>query len=38
MSTEVPPVQEITGHACLAVMSDSTTTDHISPAGYDCQR
>jgi aconitate hydratase len=33
MSPEVPPVQEIRGARVLAVMPDSTTTDHISPAG-----
>ncbi len=33
MSTEVPPVQEIHGARVLAMMPDSTTTDHISPAG-----
>ncbi len=30
---EVPPVQPIVGARVLAVMPDSTTTDHISPAG-----
>jgi aconitate hydratase len=29
----VPPVQPIIGARVLAVMPDSTTTDHISPAG-----
>ncbi len=33
MSQEVPPVQQIVGARVLAVMPDSTTTDHISPAG-----
>ena len=33
MTTEVPPVEPITGARVLAVMPDSTTTDHISPAG-----
>ncbi|MFZ1752998.1 MAG: aconitate hydratase, partial [Caldilineaceae bacterium] len=33
MSAEVPPVQQIVGARVLAVMPDSTTTDHISPAG-----
>ena len=28
-----PPVQPIHGARCLAIMPDSTTTDHISPAG-----
>ena len=30
---KVPPVRPITGARVLAVMPDSTTTDHISPAG-----
>lgn len=30
---EVPPVEPIVGARVLAVMPDSTTTDHISPAG-----
>jgi aconitate hydratase len=33
ITREVPPVQPITGARVLAVMPDSTTTDHISPAG-----
>jgi aconitate hydratase len=33
MSPELPPVEEIRGARVLAVMPDSTTTDHISPAG-----
>ena len=33
MSPDLPPVQEIHGARVLAVMPDSTTTDHISPAG-----
>ncbi|HRJ44236.1 MAG TPA: aconitate hydratase AcnA, partial [Caldilineaceae bacterium] len=33
MSAEVSPVQQIVGARVLAVMPDSTTTDHISPAG-----
>ena len=33
MSAEVPPVQQIVGARVLAMMPDSTTTDHISPAG-----
>jgi aconitate hydratase len=33
MSPDLPPVQEIRGARVLAVMPDSTTTDHISPAG-----
>jgi aconitate hydratase len=30
---EIPPVQPIVGARVLAMMPDSTTTDHISPAG-----
>ena len=33
ITPEVPPVRSITGARVLAIMSDSTTTDHISPAG-----
>jgi len=33
ISKEVPSVQPISGARCLAWMPDSTTTDHISPAG-----
>ncbi|MBI1299034.1 aconitate hydratase AcnA [bacterium] len=33
MRPDLPPVQEIHGARVLAVMPDSTTTDHISPAG-----
>jgi len=33
ITPEVPPVQPIVGARTLAVMPDSTTTDHISPAG-----
>ena len=33
MDAQVPPVQPIVGARVLAVMPDSTTTDHISPAG-----
>ena len=33
LTPEVPPVQPITGAKALAVMGDSVTTDHISPAG-----
>ncbi len=33
MGTDAPPVQPIVGARVLAVMPDSTTTDHISPAG-----
>jgi len=33
MSATPPPVQEISGARCLALLGDSITTDHISPAG-----
>ncbi len=33
ITLDVPPVQAIVGARCLAIMPDSTTTDHISPAG-----
>lgn len=33
LTPEVPPVTPITGARVLAVMPNSTTTDHISPAG-----
>ena len=33
ITREVQPVRPITGARCLAIMPDSTTTDHISPAG-----
>jgi aconitate hydratase len=33
MTRAVPPVQPITGARCLALLGDSITTDHISPAG-----
>ncbi|MEM7127860.1 MAG: aconitate hydratase AcnA [Chloroflexota bacterium] len=33
LTLDVPPVVPITGARVLAVMPDSTTTDHISPAG-----
>ena len=33
MEADPPPVQPIVGARVLAVMPDSTTTDHISPAG-----
>jgi aconitate hydratase len=33
MSKAVPAVEEITGARVLAVLGDSITTDHISPAG-----
>jgi aconitate hydratase len=33
MTVQVPKVSEIQGARCLAVLGDSVTTDHISPAG-----
>lgn len=33
LTTEVSPISPITGARCMAVLGDSTTTDHISPAG-----
>ena len=33
MSKEVDAVSDITGARCLALLGDSITTDHISPAG-----
>jgi aconitase (EC 4.2.1.3) len=33
MRLEVAPVEDIQGARCLAVLGDSITTDHISPAG-----
>lgn len=33
MTTEVPSLQNIEGARCLALLGDSVTTDHISPAG-----
>jgi aconitate hydratase len=33
MTTSVEPIQPIKGAYCLAVLGDSVTTDHISPAG-----
>jgi aconitate hydratase len=33
MTREVPPVRDIRGARVLAVLGDSITTDHISPAG-----
>jgi aconitate hydratase len=32
-SKEAPALQDIQGAYCLAILPDSTTTDHISPAG-----
>jgi aconitate hydratase len=33
LTREMPPIQEIRGARVLAVLGDSITTDHISPAG-----
>ncbi|RMF91937.1 MAG: aconitate hydratase AcnA [Nitrospinota bacterium] len=33
MTLEVPPLQDIQGARVLALLGDSVTTDHISPAG-----
>ncbi|RUA31711.1 MAG: aconitate hydratase, partial [Bacteroidetes bacterium] len=33
MGVEVEPLQSISGARCLALLGDSVTTDHISPAG-----
>jgi aconitate hydratase len=33
LTIEVKPIQPIAGARCLAVLGDSVTTDHISPAG-----
>jgi aconitate hydratase len=33
MTLDVAPAEDITGARCLAVLGDSITTDHISPAG-----
>ncbi len=33
MSRDVPPLTDITGARVLALLGDSVTTDHISPAG-----
>jgi aconitate hydratase len=33
MSREVPPMSDIEGARCLALLGDAVTTDHISPAG-----
>jgi aconitase A len=33
MASSPPPVAEIAGARVLAVLGDSITTDHISPAG-----
>src|SRR5699024_2750045 len=33
MTMDVPPAEDIHGAHCLALLGDSVTTDHISPAG-----
>jgi len=33
MTSEIPPLEDIDGARCLALLGDSVTTDHISPAG-----
>ena len=33
MGTEIPPLSDVKGARVLAVLGDTTTTDHISPAG-----
>jgi aconitate hydratase len=33
MTLDVPPVTDVGGARCLALLGDSITTDHISPAG-----
>ncbi len=33
MTTDVPPLSDVRGARVLAVLGDSVTTDHISPAG-----
>jgi aconitate hydratase len=33
LTIDPPPLKDITGAKCLAVLGDSVTTDHISPAG-----
>ncbi|HSM69226.1 MAG TPA: aconitate hydratase AcnA, partial [Xanthomonadales bacterium] len=33
MSLEVPEISDVEGARCLALLGDSITTDHISPAG-----
>ncbi len=33
MSREAPPLRDIEGARCLALLGDAVTTDHISPAG-----
>ncbi|MEM8865412.1 MAG: aconitate hydratase AcnA [Planctomycetota bacterium] len=33
LTRDVSPIEPITGARCMALLGDSTTTDHISPAG-----
>jgi aconitate hydratase len=33
LTTDVQPIEPLAGARCLAVLGDSVTTDHISPAG-----
>jgi aconitate hydratase len=33
MTTELPPIEPVRGASVLALLGDSVTTDHISPAG-----
>ncbi|MBU0639796.1 MAG: aconitate hydratase AcnA [Planctomycetes bacterium] len=33
LTPEVPPIRPLSGARCLVMVGDSTTTDHISPAG-----
>ncbi|MBV5311562.1 aconitate hydratase AcnA [Chromatium okenii] len=33
MTREIAPISDLSGARCLAVLGDSITTDHISPAG-----
>jgi aconitate hydratase len=33
MTMDLPGIEDISGARCLALLGDSTTTDHISPAG-----
>ncbi len=33
MSAELPPIEDVAGARPLAILADSVTTDHISPAG-----
>ena len=38
MTRALPPLNDISGARVLAVLGDSVTTDHISPAGLDSGR